>query len=269
MIRKRKKQVIIIFIYLLILLFIIGGIYLLIKSKIPTCYDGVQNQGEAGIDCGGPCDFCSWQLQEDLEIVFAKVIKTQDNYQDLVAKIKNPNQNFGAKLFSYKFNLYNSENKLALSKKGDSYILPRETRYIIDQKVLVDFKVSNVELEIININWQELGDYYEPELLIKNSNFEQTENFSRISGTLENRNNYNFDKIDIYGVLFDKNSELLAGGKTEIKTILSKENRYFEIKWPFSIKGIDKIDITAKTNIFLDENFIKQYEEERKQFQEY
>ncbi len=27
-------------------------------STIPTCFDGVQNQGEEGIDCGGPCTAC-------------------------------------------------------------------------------------------------------------------------------------------------------------------------------------------------------------------
>ena len=25
----------------------------------PTCYDGIQNQGESGIDCGGPCTACT------------------------------------------------------------------------------------------------------------------------------------------------------------------------------------------------------------------
>ncbi|MBI5002421.1 hypothetical protein HZC31_03490 [Candidatus Woesearchaeota archaeon] len=29
-----------------------------IEEEEPTCYDGVQNQGERGKDCGGPCDAC-------------------------------------------------------------------------------------------------------------------------------------------------------------------------------------------------------------------
>ena len=27
-------------------------------SACPSCKDGVQNQGETGIDCGGPCTVC-------------------------------------------------------------------------------------------------------------------------------------------------------------------------------------------------------------------
>ena len=29
----------------------------------PTCFDGIQNQGEEGVDCGGPCNSCD---SEDL-----------------------------------------------------------------------------------------------------------------------------------------------------------------------------------------------------------
>ncbi len=29
-----------------------------IEEEEPTCYDGIQNQGERGRDCGGPCDAC-------------------------------------------------------------------------------------------------------------------------------------------------------------------------------------------------------------------
>jgi len=268
--KYKKKQFKISLVYLLILLIIAGGIYLLIKPKLPSCSDGIQNQGEAGVDCGGPCPPCSWQLQKDLEVIFAQAIKTENNYLDLVAKIKNPNQNFGAKSFSYLFNLYDQKDELVFSKQGKSYILPQETRYIIEQKVLADSEISRAELKITNINWQKLVDYREPELLIRNSSFEQLENSSRVSGTLENRSNYDFDKIDIYAILFTRESKILGVGKMEIRTVLSKKNRYFEFNWFFPIGGqIENIDITARTNIFLDKNFMKRYGEDREEFQEY
>jgi hypothetical protein len=31
-------------------------------NPTPTCSDGIQNQGETGIDCGGPCTACQTQL---------------------------------------------------------------------------------------------------------------------------------------------------------------------------------------------------------------
>ena len=35
-----------------------SGIKGLPSKPCPTCNDGVQNQGETGIDCGGPCTTC-------------------------------------------------------------------------------------------------------------------------------------------------------------------------------------------------------------------
>jgi len=268
--KYKKKQLKISLIYLLILIIIAGGIYLLIKPKLPSCSDGIQNQGEAGIDCGGPCPLCFWQLQNDLEVIFVQAIKTENNNFDLVAKIKNPNQDFGAKSFSYLFNLYDQKDELAFSKQGESYILPQEIRYIIEQKVLTDSKISRAELKITHINWQKLVDYREPELLIRNSNFEQSEDSSQAFGTLENRSNYDFDKIDIYAILFGRESKILGVGKMNLRTVSSKENRYFELSWFFPISNqIENIDITARTNIFLDKNFMKRYGEDREEFQEY
>lgn len=34
--------------------------YINVCKPIPTCYDWIQNQGEEGIDCGGPCQCCSF-----------------------------------------------------------------------------------------------------------------------------------------------------------------------------------------------------------------
>ena len=268
--KYRKKQIKIGLIYLLIAVIIVGGIYLIIKSILPSCFDGVQNQREDGIDCGGPCSSCAWQIQEDLEVISVETIKTKDNYVDLVAKVKNPNQDFGAKLFSYKFNLYGFGNELIFSKQSASYILPRETKYIIEQRISIDSKIFNTEFKVLDVAWQELEDYQEPELLIRNLYFEQSDNLSQAIGTLENRSNYDFNTIDVWAVLFDSNSRILGVGKIELKTILSGKNRYFEIKWFFPLDGqIDRVDMVAKVNVFLDDNFMRRHGGERERFQEY
>jgi len=261
--QRHLKQITIALVYLLLLLVVVGVIYLIVRPSLPACDDGIQNQGEVDIDCGGPCSSCPWQLREDLEIIFNKAIKTKDNYVDLVARIKNLNSGWGAELFSYSFDLYDSENNLIISHEGASYILPLETRYIIEQRVLAREEISNVEFKITDINWQELVDYEGIELLIRNLEFKQSEDSGQLIATLENNSSYDLDKIDVYAVLFDKESKVLGAGKLELRTVLSKERRYFEINWFFPIKGeVKEVDVVAKTNVFLDENFMRRYGKE-------
>lgn len=268
--KYQKKQFKIGLVYLFILIIIVGGIYLIAKPKPPNCFDGIQNQGEAGVDCGVPCPLCPWQLRKNLEVISAEAIKTKDNYVDLAAKVKNSNQNFGVKSFSYVFDLYDSGDNLIVSKEGSSYILPQETKYVIEQKVLVNSDISKIELKIPNVDWRELIDYQKPILLIRNPEFKQTDDSRQVTGTLENKSSYDFNRIDIYAVLSDEDFNILGAGKTYIETVLSKENRYFEISWLFPVKGqVKKVETMATTNIFLDENFMRSYRGERERFQEY
>jgi hypothetical protein len=48
----------------------------------PTCRDGIQNQGEKGVDCGGPCKACK-ELREP-----AKVQKFSFSLKDLTTDVK-------------------------------------------------------------------------------------------------------------------------------------------------------------------------------------
>ena len=51
---QRRKATYIISL-LFILISIISVILYLALNKKPTCFDGIQNQGEVGVDCGGSC----------------------------------------------------------------------------------------------------------------------------------------------------------------------------------------------------------------------
>ena len=56
MIKRTVKQIVII-IFFLAIVFVIGFLfYKVFLEHSPTCFDGIQNQGEIGIDCEGPCE---------------------------------------------------------------------------------------------------------------------------------------------------------------------------------------------------------------------
>ena len=85
-----------------------------------------------------------------------------------------------------------------------------------------------------------------------------------------NRSNYDLDEVELYAVLFDKDSNVIGVGKTKVESVLSKENRYFEIIWLGQNNVlVEKSNIVAKTNVFLDANFMKRYGGEKKDFQNY
>src|SRR5829696_3181026 len=38
------------------------------STPVPTCSDGIQNQGETGIDCGGPCTACALSARDSVAL---------------------------------------------------------------------------------------------------------------------------------------------------------------------------------------------------------
>jgi len=264
-----RKQFTIAIVFIFIIVVVGLGIYFLNRPSAPTCFDGIQNQGEKGIDCGGPCGPCPEDIRESLEIISQDFIPTTENNFDLIAEIKNPNKDWGVESLSYKFDLYDRNSQIIGSQKGDIHLLPQETRYIIKQRFYSITKPVRIELKLEKINWQRLKDFEELELRIKDKKLKITEQgFNKLVGNVENKSNYNLDKIEVTGLLFS-NGKIVAAGVTEMRTILIGETRYFEINWPYQISDeITSFELKPYTNIFLDENFMKRHGTPEK-FKEY
>jgi len=82
-----------------IILFIIGAtavafltvVLIATFTKAPSCSDGAQNQGEAGIDCGGPCAYlCTAQMQPP-KVLFTRALSNGAGRTDIIALVENKN----------------------------------------------------------------------------------------------------------------------------------------------------------------------------------
>lgn len=254
----KKKRFTIAIIFIFIVVVVGGGLYFLLRSNPPTCFDGIQNQGEEGIDCGGPCGLC--EKPENLEILFQGFIPTVPSDFDLVARIKNPNRSWGVESLDYQFNIYDSGNELIGTRQGKTYILPQETKYIIEQRMTTKMDPSRTEIEIKEVNWRKLKDFEEIELRINNKKHELIDSeLDQLSGSVENKSNFDLDKIEVTGLLFS-NGRIIAAGWTDMWTVLMGESRYFEINWPYkTTEPVTSFELKPHTNVFLNENFLKKH----------
>ncbi len=251
------KQLKIGIVYLIIIAIIVVGIYFINKPTGPTCFDGIKNQNEEDVDCGGPCGQC--KKIEDLQIILEKFIPTIDNNYDIIIRIKNPNIVWAVESMDCQINLYDAENQLIDTKINKTYILPQETKYIVEQKILAEKQIARIEIKLLDIVWKKPSEFSNLEIRNKNSEYQITESgYSRLVGAIENKTSYDLNKIEIVGVLFNNQSEIIAVGKTTMNTFLKNEIRGFEMNWPYIIsEEVKSFEIRSYINVFLDENFIK------------
>lgn len=130
----RKRQL-----FVIGILFIIGALlsallFVVFTIEKPTCFDGVQNGSETGIDCGGGCELvCSLEARP-LVVSFAQYVQT-DGRPDVVAHIVNQNSNADAISANYTFEVYTGEGDLFARHSGTLDVPHNSTRAVFIPRI--------------------------------------------------------------------------------------------------------------------------------------
>ena len=204
------------------------------------------------------------------KVTWVKAFHVDDGLYDLAAYVENGNLNYGTGALPYVFKVYDESNDLILEKRGKSYIMPREKKYIVEI-VSFDKVPKKVELEFDEAEWRRFkkdGDSATIEdlnLPVFNARLDLTQKDSysaRVDGTVYNQTKFDLATIDINVAVYDLKGNPIAVNKTQKNTVRSQEGRFFEVVWPALSISNDKdarIDVQAYTNIFSDSNFIKNF----------
>ncbi|MFA5777823.1 MAG: hypothetical protein WC906_05330 [Parcubacteria group bacterium] len=270
---RSVKRFIIILIFLGIL-FLVGWLAYSKMKPAKTCDDGKQNQNETGIDCGGICQKqCEKKFDaKDLRIEESAFVPAGPGTYDVMARVSNPNNQLGSPSFSYEFSLKDAGGNVLAKKSGTSFILPVESKYIIETGIELKQNPQSVEVSISNQKWEEFFGYERPELNIYNKRYNLISSgvgYSEAKGLLRNESSFDFDTIRINIVLRDENGKPVAFNKTEMKTVNVGAERDFRLLWPIdfpgSVQGAPEME--AETNVFDSQNFIKKYIQGSQSFQ--
>lgn len=122
---RRRTTVLIVIIA--VILAVVAIILIPAIFKTPSCSDGVQNQGEQGIDCGGPCPYLCTALQQAPTVLFTKPLVDNAGRTDVIAEIENKNVSAAAKNVRYSVTLYGAD-KLIVQKATGTLDLPPATK---------------------------------------------------------------------------------------------------------------------------------------------
>ena len=284
-VQRKIKQVKIVGV---ILIFVGAVFYFAVPPKDRDCFDGIQNYGETGIDCGGRyCDLCPPPDQppgvENIKIKWVKAIPDGENNYDLVAKIINPNSNWGIESLDYSFSVYDKNNNLISAEIGSDYIMPdiseainfslaedsensgpvQITKYIIKNDFRSYSEPSETALSLDNIVWKKIDDLKKPNLYITDKKFGYPADgaaFYEASGVTNNDSAYSFELVNISVVLYDDFDRPIAAGETNQWTVKSGQGWIFNFHWDHPIEEkIFRLDYQIETNILDEENYIKEF----------
>ena len=230
--------------------------------KGPTCFDGIKNQKETEIDCGGTCEPCM-PILEKIRTLKIKAVQATDNSFDFLAQIENPNREYGASNLVYQFEIFDQSGNSIQRIEGSTFILPSGMKYIIETPITLSSPPAKTTFTIKNTEWKKLLDFSDIGLEIFNKKYNEVLPgqgfFSEATGTMTNTSNYDYEKVEIVVVLYDSSNNIVNFSRTEQKTVTSGSERSFRSSWKNQLKKVQRYEMEAYTNVFLNENFIKKH----------
>ena len=219
-----------------------------IFSKPPTCFDGKQNQGEQGIDCGGPCArICTFNVRAPV-VLWTRALPTSPHTYTAVAYIQNPNagERAGARGVHYVFRLLDNSNTLIIEKSGVADLPPQEIIPIVEPNIETgDRPVAHVFFDFDttfgDIVWDTIPQSSLQPLRLTDQSPAQS---SPLSATLVNDGTQSARDVTVAAVLFDQTDTVIAASKSLITRIDSGASQNVVFTWSATTSAAVRAELT-------------------------
>jgi len=223
-------------IFLLLVSYPVYSIINLFFSDTPTCFDGIQNQDERNVDCGGICaQMCASDTQ-DLVIEWKKIFPLSPGLYDLAAKINNQNDNADIKSFKYIFRVYDDQDNLLFEREGVDYAKAGESFLVFEPDVLLNNKKPyRSEFEILPpIKWvasEVVSNFIRPRKKI----LTHSDAHTRLDVLLENTSFDTLSDTNVLTVISDIKKNPIGVSKTYIQSFPPGTELSVIFTWPVSL----------------------------------
>ena len=244
---RTAKQLLSGALYLAVLGTIGWWIYSVTLAPAPSCFDNVQNGGETGVDCGGPCVSCAIKHLQPLSISPSSLFGT-DRVYSAVAEVTDPSDLYGTKTFSYSVAFVDANGNVLQTVDQTGFLYPGQTRSLIVAGVSIQNGIptqANFTLDATSTAWASASDFSEPIYELSNPQAAISGNQVVITGTVINPNNITISSIHL-GAFAVNNLGIKIGASTTVLQNLGPfRQQTFQISIPLQKGLLNSVDLSA------------------------
>jgi len=203
-------------------------------SKTPTCTDGVQNQGEQGIDCGGSCAYLCTAQQQPPTVLFTKALSYGGGRTDIIASVENKNATAAAKNAPYTITLYGADQVLVQKVTGKVDLPPGATVPVYVPNIVSGKQtVTGAFLAITAAapQWFSMNANGRSMPLVSNIRQSGATDAPRIEAVLTNPTTMPFNNVQTIVIVHNKNNEIIAASQTVLPSIPAQGQATATFTW--------------------------------------
>ncbi len=200
----------------------------------PTCFDGLQNQNERGVDCGGICRIaCFNHVKSEPDIEWSRAYYVAKGAYNLVAYIQNPNVDYIAQPTKYVFKVYDDKNILIATREGTVGIPTSKIFPIFEPTINTGELIPKiVTFEFVEpVTWIEyFGN--KPELEVVEQRFSRTDTSPKLDAKIVNRTLNTYRNVEVIAIIYDEAGNGVLSSRTFIDSIGDKGEANVVFTWP-------------------------------------
>lgn len=240
--KRRLKQ----FAYLLLFVAFWGGIgwlgYVSLIAQPASCFDNKQNQGEEGVDCGGPCKtFCiAKDLIPPAELGEPRVFQPSSDLVAVLVELKNPNATAALRQVPYQVEV-SGVGAAPLQLKGVASLYANEVRRFVLVRPSSGLGAplsARIAVATTSAQWAPAEQFRKPLIDIVNAVTSSTESGTRVEGTISSDDALAVTDVTVVALFYDAAGSLLGASQTVLPRLEPGGTTRFAISYP-ALAGLD------------------------------
>ena len=241
-----------------------GGIAFWVALKfVPssTCSDNRKNQGELGIDCGGPCGPCELKKPRNVSIFWARFGHAAPGVFDAVALVENPNETLSSGAVQYEFAFFDDIGEIG-RRVGTTFIFPQERIYVVEPNIQLVREPTRVEFKILAAPAWQLTSGELPTLVVQDRKYQIRDigghNQSVAEATIANASPLDFRRMETAIVVLDRDGNVIGANRVVNEGINAGTSVHVVSLWPTALPGeVVTIEVRPRVNILVPDAVIK------------
>lgn len=236
-----QRQILILLVFFALVIGAFSGIYVLYFKPQPTCFDGLQNQGELGVDCGGGCSAVCVSEVTPLVTFWTRLFEVTDKAYDVAAFVENPNAGYGVPSLRYTFRVFDANNVIIVEREGETFVNEKDRFVIVEARLDVGNRIpARAIVEFDDIVWKRLprdDARQNPRPFSLEDKQLVLEPHPRLSAKLVNMAAVPLKNISVSAVVLDRDDNALGVSSTVVDLLPRGGAADIAFTWPQAFNG--------------------------------
>ena len=204
----------------------------------PTCFDGLKDGNEQGIDCGGGCQRLCPSAFLPPSVAWSRFEQVAPGLYNVGTYIVNPNTDGEAMDAPYHVALYDAQGGLIVDYTGTVTLPPHRNTLAFQGAVNVAKRIPAKALfEFTAIpNWHKRSDPLS-DLVIGDKSYSEDDSGSSLTVALKDPGVQPLDNIGVSAVLYDKDGNAIGFSHTVVDEIPANGQAIAPFTWPENRHG--------------------------------